>query len=110
VHVGNEDIQAAVVIEVEYLDTHRAPRRLWKDRAALFHEALAADVFVVLIVTEHIQQEQIRPSVFVDVDDARVAGPGNIGQAGADGHVFEMVAAFVVVKNLFFRALRLEMT
>ena len=73
VHVGDEDVEPAVVVEVEHLDPHRAPRRPREHLAALLDEALAADVLVVLIVALHVQDVEIGPAVVVDVD--RVASP-----------------------------------
>ena len=49
--------------------------------AALLDEALAADVLVVLVVALHVQHVEVRPAVVVDVDDARVAGPGEVHAA-----------------------------
>ena len=106
VHVGDEDVQAAVVVEVEDLDAHRAPRRPREDLAALLDEARAADVLVVLIVAQHVQHVQIGPAVVVHVDHARVARPREILQAGALRHVHEAVAALVVIEDAPFGALR----
>ena len=39
VHVGDEDVQPAVVVEVEHLDAHRAPGRPREDLAALLRRS-----------------------------------------------------------------------
>ena len=73
VHVGDENVQASVVVEVEDFDAHRPPRGPWEDITALPDEALAAGILVILIVPLHVQHIQIEPAVIVDVERARVA-------------------------------------
>src|SRR5205807_937407 len=48
-HIGDEDVHAPVVVEVEELDAHRTERRSWKILARLIDEALAADVLIVVL-------------------------------------------------------------
>ena len=108
VHVGDEDVQAAVVVEVEHLDAHRAPRRPREHLTALPDEALAAGVLVVLVVALHVQHVQIEPAVVVDVDRARVARPGEVDEARPLRDVDEAVAALVAIQNASLGPRRLQ--
>jgi hypothetical protein len=108
VHVGHEDIEAAVVVEVEHLDAHGAPRRTWEHLAALPDEPLAAGVLVILVVALHVQDVEVEPAVVVDVDRAGVSGPGELAQARSLGNVREPVPALVAVQDAALGTRRLE--
>ncbi len=75
VHVGEEEVEVAVVVEVEGLDAHGAPGRLWKHPRRLGGEAAALVVHVVVIVALHAGDVQVRIAVALKVDDGRVTAP-----------------------------------
>ena len=96
VHVGDEQVHVAIVVEVDHLDAHRAPGRFRKALAALLLEAFAPDVLVVLIVALHREHVEVGPLVAVAIDRAGVAAPTRIDEPGRLGHVRETVAAIGV--------------
>ena len=99
VHVGDVDILVTVVVEVEDLDPHRAPRGLWENLAALHYELLPAHVLIELIVALHGEHIEVGPAVLVVVEGGRIAGPALIEQSHLPGDVHECVPAFIVVEN-----------
>ena len=102
VHVGDENVQASVVVEVEHLDAHRAPGRPREHLTALPDEALAAGVLVVLVVAEHVEHIQIGPAVVIDVNHTRVARPGQVHEAGPLRDVNETISTGIAIQNASF--------
>ncbi len=108
VHVGDEDVEAAVVVEVEDLDAHGAPRRSREHLPAPADEPRAVDVLVILIVAEHVEHVEIGPAIGIDVDHAGIARPRPIAQAGGGGDIDEAVVPLVVEEDALLRPLGLE--
>ena len=57
VHVGDDEIHASIVVEIKKLNSHGAPRSLWKILFSFVNELLAAFVFKIVVVALHIQNE-----------------------------------------------------
>ena len=105
VHVGDEEIRQAVVVEVEELDPHRAPRRSREALGRLVDEAAAAVVLEVVSVPLHVEHEHVRPAVAVHVGDARVAAPPRRPQADLRGDVPEPVVPEVSIQHRVLEAI-----
>ena len=105
-HVGQKDIHAPVVVEIEDLDPHRAPGGRGKQLPALLDELPALDVLVVLVVALHVQDVEVGPPIPVDVDGIGVAAPTFIDESQSLGDLLEPAIAQVPVEEALLRTLR----
>ena len=103
VHVGEIEVQAPVVLEVEDLDSHGSPRRGGKQLPALLHESPAFDVLEVLVVALHVGQIQVGPSVVVGIERTGVPRPTRILQTRLLRDVDEPVSALVPIEDAGLR-------
>ena len=69
---------------------------------------LAADVLVVLVVAQHVEHVEIGPAVVVDVDDAGVAGPGEVVRPICFETSTKRLLPVVVIEDAALGALRLQ--
>ena len=72
-HVCHEQVHQTVVVVIERLRAHSTPDRLRKDLLAAAFKPFSLDVFVVVVVTLHIDHVQIDPSVPIKIERCRVA-------------------------------------
>ena len=99
VHIGEKQVHASVIVKIKELDSHGA---IWSRRKILFrlvHEPLAAGIFVVVTGTLHVEDEEVRVPVSVQVGEAGVSAPTVGFQSDLLGDVLELVVAQILVQN-----------
>src|SRR5438034_6017058 len=74
-HVGDEQVEASVSVEVERLHAHRAPGRLGKVLPCRVVKSFAGRVAPQMILALHVEDIEVGPTVVVHVDDRRVPAP-----------------------------------
>ena len=102
VHVHDEEVEPAVVVEVEGLGADGAPGGAAEHLLGDVGEGAVAVVAVELAAAEHVGDEQVELAVVVVVEDGHVAAPAQPLQAGLLGHVGEGAVAVVVVEDVVF--------
>ena len=113
VHVAQHQVHTTVVVEVEELDSHGAPRRAWKMLRAAIDKAtttlgLLADPIVV--VTLHVEHIELRVAVAIEIDERGIAAPAAVSQAHLFGNLLEPLAVDVAIEEAVLGALGIEMT
>ena len=99
VHVGHEQIHQPVLVEIEKLDPHRAPRRFWKITGRFLHKPFPALIFVVMIIALHIQDVQIGKAILIQIHCCGVPAPVAVVQAHLFGNILEFPAPKIPVQN-----------
>ena len=103
-HVGDEEIEPTVAVEIEDLDAHRAPGRLREVLPGCVPKPLPSLVEPEVILPLHVEDIEIRPTVLVHVDNRGITAPAQIHEPDLAGHVLEAVPAQVAVQDAGFRA------
>src|SRR2546421_474378 len=98
-HVGDEEVEATVSVEVERLHPHRAPGGPGKVPPRGVAKPLAAFVEPEVVLPLHVEDVEVGPTVVVHVDHRRVAAPASIDEPDLPGDIPEPAAAQVVVQN-----------
>ena len=99
-HVGDEEVDQAVVVHVAEIRAHRGERRVRHDLSLTVGEGAVAVVVVELVGrAEVVGHVEIGPAVVVVVPPRGGMTAGFAGDAGAVGHVREGAVA-VVVKQI----------
>jgi hypothetical protein len=102
VHVGDKKVQAAVVVVIEELDSHRAPGGPGEIRFSFFNERPASLVFKIVVGAHHVEEVDIGPAVLVEVGDGGIAAPSLGPQVHRGRDISEAVAAQVLIQQRTF--------
>ena len=109
VHVGDEQIELAVAVPVEYFDAHRAPRRGRKDLTPAVLETPGPKVVPNLVVSLHRGHVQVWTPVAVVVERRGFAGPSLVDESGRRGDILEAPTSKIVIENRGLRTLGMQM-
>ena len=109
VHVGDQEVDVPVAVEVEGLDAHRTPGCLGEVFAGRVAKPFSALVEPQVVLTLHVQDVQVGQPVVVHVDHGGVAAPAAVDQADLARHVLEPAATEVVIQDARFGAVRVGM-
>src|ERR1039458_5850981 len=74
-HIGDKQIQAAIVIVIEELNPHGAPGGSRKIGLSLLDKTLPALVLVVMIRAHHIQKVDVGPAVAIEIRNGGISAP-----------------------------------
>ena len=99
-HIDDEQVEPAVVVEVKHLGADSAESGFSQSRLGDFGEGAVAVVVVELTAAEHVGDQHVEIAVFVVVEDGDVAAPAHAFQAGLLGNVGKCAVAVVVVENV----------
>src|ERR1022692_619804 len=109
-HIGDKQIQAAIVIVIEELNPHGAPGGSRKIGLSLLDKTLPALVLVVMIRAHHIQKVDVGPAIAIDIRDGGISAPSMRRESHRHGHVLESIVPQVVIEHGMFETLRVHMT
>src|SRR5580704_441391 len=98
-HVCDQEIHSAIVVEVEKLQAHASPGRLGKIVLCFFDKLFAAQVLEIVSRTLHVQQGLARPTITVQIGEACVATPAARIESHFRGDILELIVAQIFVEN-----------
>ena len=81
-HVGDEQIRPSVLVVVEKLYAHRAPRCLREMCGRPVRKSLSARVFIEVIIALHVRDVEFREAVAVEVRECGLTAPTAVSQVG----------------------------
>src|SRR6266403_551510 len=108
-HVRNEQIHAAVIVEVEKLQPHTSPGCLGKTVLRFLDEFPAALIFEIVSRTLHVQEINARPAVTLQIREACVATPASRIQAHLRSDILELIVSQILVENRVLEPFGMEM-
>src|SRR4051812_18658217 len=109
-HARQEEIEPAVAIRVENLDSHSTPGPLGEIALRCFAEARSTLVDPEMIGALHVEDVEIRESVVIGVQHGRIAAPARVVEANVTSNFLKPIAAEVVVQETRFGAVRMQVT
>ena len=88
-HVSDEEIHEAIEVVVEKPGLHRAPGSFGKEFRSAVDEFFAALILIVVIVSLHVREVEIRESILIQIGESRVSAPARIREPNCRGDVLE---------------------
>src|ERR1017187_48794 len=71
-HISDNKIHQAVIVEIEEFDSHCSPGGFGKVLFGLIDEPLSSFILIIGGMSLHVQNEEVRPAIFVKIDETRV--------------------------------------
>src|SRR5580704_5419554 len=107
-HVCDQEIHSAIVVEVEKLQAHASPGRLGKIVLCFFDKLFAAQVLEIVSRTLHVQEVHARPTITFQIGEACVATPAARIESHICGDILELIVAQIFVENRVLEAFGME--
>src|ERR1035441_3889025 len=108
-HIGDKQIQAAIVIVIEELNPHGAPGGSRKIGLSLLDKTLPALVLVVMIRAHHIQKVDVGPAIAIDIRNGGISAPTMRSEPHRRGHVLQFVVAQIAIEDRVLESLWIHM-
>src|SRR6185436_8756421 len=99
VHVRYEEILPSVLIEIEELESHRAPRRTPKSLPGDIRKYFTGVVLVIGVLSRHRCRVHPWISSLLQITKRRIAGPFPMFQTDFLAHVPKLQSTDILVEN-----------
>ena len=107
-HAGHQQVGQAVVVVIERLDPHPAPRDPRKVLARLPLETPPPLVLVIHVAPLHVQHIQVNPAIVIRVQGRRVTTPRFVGNPQLRRNFPKAILPLVVIQQTGLRPLRVQ--